>query len=73
MDCLPDLWKFLKERKKWWLIPIVFVLLLIGVLIVVGGSSAVAIHLYFVLVEQVELSELSKFFIATVVDYANKA
>ena len=46
MDFLTDLWKFLKERKKWWLMPIVLVLLLIGVLIVIGGSSAVAPFIY---------------------------
>lgn len=46
MDFLTDLWKFLKERKKWWLLPIVFVLLLIGVLIVIGGSTAVAPFIY---------------------------
>ena len=34
MDFLTDLFNFLKERKKWWLLPIIFVLLLIGILIV---------------------------------------
>lgn len=46
MDFLTDLWKFLKERKKWWLFPTIFLLLLLGVLIVLGGASAVAPFIY---------------------------
>lgn len=41
-----DLWNFLKERKKYWLIPIIVVLFLLGLLIVFGGSSAVAPFVY---------------------------
>lgn len=39
MDFLRDLWNFLKARKKWWLAPLIVVLLLIGVLIILGGTS----------------------------------
>ena len=46
MDFLKDLFLFLKERKKFWLAPIIIVLLLIGVLIVIGGSSALAPFIY---------------------------
>ncbi len=46
MDFLTDLWKFLKERKKFWLAPIILVLLFIGVLLVIGGGSAVAPFIY---------------------------
>jgi hypothetical protein len=46
MEFLKDLWRFLIERKKFWLIPIVAVLLLLGVLIVVGGSSAISPFIY---------------------------
>jgi len=46
MDFLADLWNFLKERKKFWLAPIILVLLLIGVLLVIGGGSAVAPFIY---------------------------
>ncbi len=46
MDFLKDLFKFLMERKAWWLAPIIFVLLLIGVLIVFGGGSAIAPFIY---------------------------
>ena len=31
---------FLKENKKWWLVPILVVFLLLGVLIVLGGTGA---------------------------------
>ncbi len=43
---LADLWGFLKERKKWWLLPMVIVLLLFGVLIVFTSGSAVAPFIY---------------------------
>jgi len=46
MEFLSDLWKFLKERKKFWLVPMVLVLLLFGILIVIGGSSALAPFIY---------------------------
>jgi len=46
METLKDLWDFLKERKKFWLVPIIIVLLLIGVLVVIGGSSAIAPFIY---------------------------
>ena len=42
MDILKDLWGFLKERKKFWLLPIILMLLLIGALIVFSSGSAVA-------------------------------
>jgi hypothetical protein len=46
MDFLSDLWQFMRERKKFWLAPIVIVLLLLGILIVFGGGSAVAPFVY---------------------------
>ncbi len=46
MDFLRDLFLFLKERKKYWLAPIIFVLLLMGLLIVIGGSSVLAPFIY---------------------------
>lgn len=46
MDFLRDLWRFLRERKKFWLAPIIVVLLLIGILIVIGGGSAIAPFIY---------------------------
>ncbi|MBS1914774.1 MAG: hypothetical protein JST87_00755 [Bacteroidetes bacterium] len=46
MDFLKDLWKFLKERKKWWLAPLIITLLLLGLLIVLGSTSALAPFIY---------------------------
>ncbi len=46
MDFLKDLWGFLKVRKKFWLMPIIIVLLLFGVLIVLSGGSAIAPFIY---------------------------
>ena len=46
MDFLADLWGFMKERKKFWLAPIILVMLLLGVLIVVAQGSAVAPFIY---------------------------
>jgi len=46
MSFLKELFLFLKERKKWWLIPIVISLIIIGLLIVFAESSAVAPFVY---------------------------
>ena len=46
MDFLKDLWLFMKERKKFWLAPMVVILLLLGILIVFGGGSAIAPFIY---------------------------
>ena len=46
MEFLRDLCLFLKERKKFWLAPVIIILLLLGFLIVFGGSSAIAPFIY---------------------------
>ena len=46
MEFLKDIWFFMKERKKIWLVPVIVILLLLGVLIVLGGSSAIAPFIY---------------------------
>jgi hypothetical protein len=46
MEMLKDLWLFIKERKKFWLVPVIVVILLISILIVFGGSSALAPFIY---------------------------
>ena len=43
---LAELWMFLKVRKKWWLLPIVFFLVLLGALIVLTQGSALAPFIY---------------------------
>lgn len=46
LDFLRDLRDFMKERKKFWLAPIIIVLLLIGLLIVFAQGTAVAPFIY---------------------------
>ena len=46
VDLLKDLWMFMRERKKFWLAPIVVVMLLLGALIVFAQGSAVAPFIY---------------------------
>lgn len=35
-----ELWEFLQENKKWWLLPILMILLLFGVLVILSGTGA---------------------------------
>lgn len=46
MEFLRDLWNFLKARKKFWLLPLIIILLLVGVLVVLTSSSAIAPFIY---------------------------
>ena len=46
LELLKDFAGFMKERKKYWLAPIVIVLLLLGLLIVFAHGSAVAPFIY---------------------------
>ena len=39
---LSEFWDFLKHNKKWWLLPILLVLLALGALVVLSGSGAAA-------------------------------
>jgi len=41
-----ELWAFMRERKKFWLLPIILVLMLFGGLIVLTQGSAVAPFIY---------------------------
>ncbi|HQZ17728.1 MAG TPA: DUF5989 family protein, partial [Vicinamibacteria bacterium] len=41
MGLIPELWAFMKVRKKWWLGPIVVMLVLLGLLIVLTQGTAV--------------------------------
>jgi Family of unknown function (DUF5989) len=46
VEFLRDLWLFMRERKKFWLAPIIFVMILLGALIVLAQGSAVAPFIY---------------------------
>ncbi len=41
-----EFWFYLRENKKFWLLPLVTVLLLLGVLLIVAESSALAPFIY---------------------------
>jgi hypothetical protein len=45
-DLLKDLWGFMRERKKFWLLPIILILLLLGMLIIFTQGSAIAPFIY---------------------------
>ncbi|MDW7772688.1 MAG: DUF5989 family protein [Desulfobulbaceae bacterium] len=45
-DFMKDLWDFMRARKKFWLAPIILVMLLLGTLIVLTQGSAVAPFIY---------------------------
>ena len=46
LSILKEFWDFLKVRKKWWLAPMLIVLVLLGLLIIVTEKSAVAPFIY---------------------------
>jgi len=46
MSFLKDIWAYLRVRKKWWLAPIIIVLLLIGLLVLAANSSFVSSFVY---------------------------
>ena len=46
MSLLGELWRFMKVRKKYWLIPIIVVMFLLGGLLVLAQGSAIAPFIY---------------------------
>ena len=46
LSILKEFWDFLKVRKKWWLTPIVLVMVLLGALIVFSQGSALSPFVY---------------------------
>ena len=46
ISILIEFWEFIKNRKKWWLAPIVFFLVFLGSLIVLTEGSAIAPFIY---------------------------
>ena len=41
-----ELWMFMRARKKWWLLPVIAVMLLVGMLLVFAQGSALAPFIY---------------------------
>ncbi len=46
MSFLLELWQFLRARKKFWLLPIILVMLILGGLLILAQGSAVAPFIY---------------------------
>jgi Family of unknown function (DUF5989) len=46
MNFLKDLWGFFKVRKKFWLLPVITILLVFGLLIILTSGSAIAPFIY---------------------------
>jgi hypothetical protein len=46
LGIVKEFWGFMKQRKKWWLAPLVVFLVLLGALIVLAESSALAPFIY---------------------------
>ena len=46
LEFLVDLWQFMRVRRKFWLAPIIIVMLLLGLLIVFAEGTAVAPFVY---------------------------
>jgi hypothetical protein len=46
MSFIKELWAFMRARKKYWLLPIIVMMVLLGVLIVLAQGSAVAPFIY---------------------------
>ena len=45
-NIISEFWAFLKVRKKWWLLPIIVVLVMLGTLLVFAQGSALAPFIY---------------------------
>jgi hypothetical protein len=46
LSILAELWSFLRLRKKWWLAPILALLLAVGIILVLSEGSAIAPFIY---------------------------
>jgi hypothetical protein len=46
MDFLAELWRFMRARKKFWLVPIIVMMVVFGALVVLSQGSAVAPFIY---------------------------
>jgi len=46
IEFLQDLWQFMRQRKKFWMAPIILVMVLLGALLIFAQGSAVAPFIY---------------------------
>lgn len=45
-EFLIDFWNYIRQNKKWWLVPLIIILFLTGFLLFMSGSSALAPFIY---------------------------
>lgn len=46
MDFIAELWRFMRARKKFWLLPMILVFAIMGALAIIAQSSAIAPFIY---------------------------
>jgi hypothetical protein len=46
MSLYGELWQFMRERKKWWLVPVVTLMVIVGALLIFAQTSALAPFIY---------------------------
>lgn len=46
MSLVKELWGYMKERKKWWLLPVIVVMVAVGMLLIFAQGSALAPFIY---------------------------
>ncbi|WP_291982163.1 DUF5989 family protein [Luteitalea sp.] len=46
MSLMGELWGFMRERKKWWLLPVIIVMVVVGTLLVFAQGSVLAPFIY---------------------------
>jgi len=46
LEFLSDLWQFMRARKKYWLLPVIIIMSLLGALLVLGPGSSLAPFIY---------------------------
>lgn len=46
MSVVSQLWEYMRERKKWWLLPVIVMMLVVGILLVFAQGSALAPFIY---------------------------
>ena len=46
MDFVTELWRFMRTRKKFWLLPMILVFAIMGALLVITQSSSIAPFIY---------------------------
>ena len=46
LSIVSDIWRFLRVRKKWWLLPIIILIVLLGLLLIFAQGSALAPFIY---------------------------